>query len=180
LLAVLFLCTMAAAQKNELAITAGGYFPAGIEGIGAGGAVEGNFAHRLFDAKLAAIYGEIPLVIGFRVSEVSALSQGHYSSLFLTPALKLKLVPGFFVSPWFSLGGGWARYKASDANTGTETVSNHAVLEMGGGMDVKVAPYVSLRGELRDFYSGIPALSFFPAAARQHNVLAAGGIVFRF
>jgi hypothetical protein len=180
LLLVFALSGAALAQKNELAITAGGYFPVGIDGVGSGGAVEGNFAHRVLNAEIAAAYVEVPVVFGFNVSQASLLGQGKYSSFFLTPALKLKIVPGFFISPWLSLGGGLARYDATQFTSGTQSVSNHAVLQVGGGLDVKVFPHVSLRGELRDFYSGIPALTFVPTIARQHNILAAGGIVLRF
>ncbi len=180
-LLVLFLfCSFAAAQKNELAVTAGGYFPFGIQGIGSGGGVEGSFAHRLVDAKVAAIYGELPVMIGFKVSEVSPLSQGNYTSFFVTPAVKLKLLPGFPASPWISLGGGLAHYWATDNLTLLQSSSNHAALQIGGGLDVKIAPFLSLRGELRDFYAPIPALSFLPVGSDQHNVFAGGGIVVRF
>ena len=180
LLIVLLFCTLATAQKNELAVTAGGYFPFGIQGIGSGGGVEGSFARRLLDAKLAAVYGELPVMIGFKVSEVSLLSQGNYTSFFVTPAVKLKLLPGFAASPWISVGGGLAHYRATDNITLLQSSSNHAALQIGGGLDVKVAPVLSLRGELRDFYAPIPALSFLPVGSDQHNVFAGGGIVLRF
>jgi hypothetical protein len=181
LLVFLFLfCSAAFAQKNEVAVVGGGYFPVGIDGVGSGGAVEGNFAHRVFNAEVAAAYVEVPVVFGFNVNQVSLLGQGQYSSFFLTPSLKLKVVPGFFISPWLSLGAGLARYNATQFLAGTQSVSNHAVLQVGGGLDVKVFPYLSLRGEVRDFYSGIPALSFVPTVARQHNILAGAGIVLRF
>ncbi len=177
---VLLFSSAAFAQKNELAILGGGHFPIGIDGIGSGGAVEGNFAHRIFNAEVAAVYVEVPVVFGFNIDQVSALGSGQYSSFFLTPSLKLKIVPGFFVSPWLSAGAGLARYNATEFTTGTQSVSNHGVLQVGGGMDVKVFPYLSLRGEVRDFYSGLPTFAFAPGVARQHNILAAGGIVLRF
>ncbi len=180
LIVVSLLCGAAFAQKNELAIVGGGYFPVGIDGVGSGGAVEGNFAHRVFNAEVAAAYVEVPVVFGFNVSQASLLGQGKYSSFFLAPALKLKVAPGFFISPWLSLGAGLARYNATQFTTGTQSVSNHAVLQVGGGLDAKIFPAVSLRGELRDFYSGLPALAFIPGIARQHNLLAGAGLVLRF
>ncbi len=180
LLLVFLLCSIAFAQKNELAVTVGGYFPVGIDGVGSGGAVEGNFAHRVFNAEVAAVYVEVPVAVGFNVSEASLLGQGKYSALFVTPALKLKVVPGFFVSPWLSLGAGLGRYNTTQFTTGTQSSASHAVLQVGGGLDVKVFPHLSLRGEVRDFYSGLPALVFVPTAGRQHNILAGAGIVLRF
>lgn len=178
-LLLLLFCGAAFAQKNELAVAAGGYFPVGIDGVGSGGAIEGNFAHRIFNAEVAAVYAEVPVVVGFHVSQVSALGQGNYSSFFLTPALKLKIAPGFLASPWLSLGAGLARYNATQFTTGTQSVSNHAVVQIGGGLDVPIFPHLSLRGEVRDFYSGLPTFVFSPGTARQHNILAAAGIVLR-
>lgn len=180
LVLVCVLCGAAFAQKNELAITAGGYFPIGIDGVGSGGALEGSFAHRIFNPEIAAVYVEVPVAVAFNVSQVSALGQGKYSSLFVAPGLKLKVVPGFFFSPWLSLGAGLARYNSTQFTTGTQSVSNHAVLQIGGGLDVKVFPFVSLRGEVRDFYSGLPTFVFSPGTARQHNLLTTAGVVFRF
>ncbi len=180
LLLVCALSGAALAQKNELAITGGGYFPFGIDGVGSGAAIEGDFAHRIFNPEIAAVYVEVPVAVAFNVSQVSLLGQGKYSSLFVTPALKLKVIPGFFFSPWLSLGAGLARYNATQFFTATQSVSNHAVLQIGGGLDVKVLPYVSLRGEVRDFYSALPTLVFLPGAGHQHNLLTTAGIVFRF
>ena len=180
LLVLLSLSLLAPAQKNELAITGGGYFPFGIDGVGSGGAIEGTFAHRVFNPEIAAVYVEVPVAVAFNVSQVSLLGQGKYSSLFVTPALKLKVIPTFFFSPWLSLGAGLARYNATQFTTATQSVSTHAVLQIGGGLDVKVLPYVSLRGEVRDFYSALPALPFLPGVGHQHNLLTTAGIVFRF
>lgn len=180
LLLVCVLCGAAFAQKNEVAITGGGYFPFGIDGVGSGGAIEGSFAHRIFNPEVAAVYVEVPVAVAFNVSQVSLLGQGKYSSFFLTPALKLKVIPGFFFSPWLSLGAGLARYNATQFTTFSQSVSNHAVLQIGGGLDVKVLPHVSLRGEVRDFYSALPTLVFLPGAGHQHNLLTTAGVVFRF
>lgn len=179
-LMLFLLCGAAFGQKNEIAVLGGGYYPVGIDGIGSGGAIEADFAHRIFNAELAAVYVDVPAVVGFNVSQVSLLGAGNYSSFFLTPSLKLKLVPGFFVSPWLSLGGGLARYNTTQFTAGTQSVANHAVLQVGGGLDVPIFPHLGLRGEVRDFYSGLPTFVFSPGIARQHNILAAAGIVLRF
>src|SRR5574340_420689 len=80
LVLVCALCGAAFAQKNELAITGGGYFPVGIDGVGSGGAVEGSFAHRIFNPEIAAVYVEVPVAAAFNVSEASLLGQGKYSA----------------------------------------------------------------------------------------------------
>ena len=49
---------------------------------------------------------------------------------------------------------------------------------------MKVAPFLSLRGEVRDFYSGSPELSINQVTGtfdqRQHNIVGTAGIVVRF
>jgi hypothetical protein len=60
------------------------------------------------------------------------------------------------------------------------SATNNGVFDVGGGLDMKVAPFLSLRGEVRDFYSG--GLSLLPLSTndRQHNLFATAGIVVHF
>jgi hypothetical protein len=51
---------------------------------------------------------------------------------------------------------------------------------MGVGLDVKIIGQFRLRGEARDFWSGVPDLSVNTGKSRQHNILVAGGVVWRF
>jgi hypothetical protein len=48
------------------------------------------------------------------------------------------------------------------------------------GLDVKIIGKFSVRGEARDFWSGVPNLNANTGKSRQHNILVAGGIVWRF
>jgi len=54
------------------------------------------------------------------------------------------------------------------------------VFQIGGGIDVKVWRNVSVRGQVRDFFSGIPQLNVNTGKTRQHNLFAGGGIVWHF
>lgn len=58
--------------------------------------------------------------------------------------------------------------------------TNTGLFDYGGGVDFKLAPFVSLRAELRDFYSGAIAFSLAGFAQRQHNVVGTAGLVVRF
>jgi hypothetical protein len=51
---------------------------------------------------------------------------------------------------------------------------------MGAGLDVRLKNRFSLRGELRDFWSGVPQLNVDTGKTRQHNIYVAGGIVWKF
>jgi hypothetical protein len=54
------------------------------------------------------------------------------------------------------------------------------VFQVGVGLDVKIFGHFSLRGEGRDFWSGVPQLGLNTGKSRQHNIFAGGGIVWHF
>lgn len=186
----------AAAQKHEVAALGGGLVTADeavpVPGssdlqFGTGFTFQGYYARRLADLKLVGVYLEFPVVYTPRTETISgnALAPERYSSLFITPGIKLKFIPGFPVSPWLAVGGGYARFKSGDRlNNGMpnpgERAADRGALDFGGGIDLKIFPYLSLRGEVRDFYTGQPRLNVPLASDRRHNVVVAGGIVLRF
>lgn len=184
---VLALTLSASAQKNELALTAGGYFPTNTNGdFHAAPVIEGSFAHRVYSVPMAALYVELPVAKTFdagidTVTVATSPTKGStYSALFVTPGLKLKLAPSFPVSPWLAVGGGVAHF-SRDGQSGGKT-GNSGVVDFGAGVDMKVAPFISLRGQVRDYYSGSlnSALGFSSTSSRQHNILVSGGLVLRF
>jgi len=177
----LLLSLGALAQKNELAVTAGGQFPNNSEfNSGASWAVGASFAHRIFHAPLASLYWEIP-VVGAPESVMKTPFRTTYSSLFVTPGLKVKFAPEFPISPWLAAGIGVARYHNSANATFPDSTSTKAVFDLGGGIDWKIAPFVSVRGELRDFYSGLPDIAAASSlSGRQHNIVPQVGLVLRF
>jgi hypothetical protein len=170
----------ASAQAHELAITAGGQFPSNQQfDSGASFAVGASYAGRMFHVPLASLYFELPVVVGPK-SVTRLPSRSNYSSLFITPGLKLKLAPEFPVSPYVAAGVGYARFH-QDANTVVNAQSvNTEVYDFGGGLDFKIAPFISWRGEVRDFYSGFPSFNSLPDTGRQHNVVAQTGLVLCF
>lgn len=175
---LLVLVVPAAAQKNEIAVLGGGHFPVNDRfDTGVGPAVQFNYARRVASVPLVSLYLEFPLAASFDfdLDDPGLGVPGNFNSVFFTPALKLKLAPGFPASPFFSAGGGVARFRERTTDS-TETTS---VFQFGGGLDIKIFPYLSLRGEVRDFYSGSPRLTLEDIDERQHNVLVSGGIVLR-
>lgn len=176
----LLVSTAAFAQSNELAITAGGQFPRNNQfDSGTSFAVGANFAHRIVHVPLASLYFEVPIVVGPK-SVLHLPSTSNYSSLFVTPGLKLKLAPGFPISPYLAAGVGLARYRLDASTTTNSETVNTNVFDFGGGLDFKFFPFLSWRGEVRDFYSGPPSFSAVTDSGRQHNLVAQTGLVFRF
>ena len=63
ILVCLLLSVTAVAQKNELAVTAGGQFPNNSDfNSGASWAIGANFAHLIIHAALVSLYWEIAVV----------------------------------------------------------------------------------------------------------------------
>ncbi|MBS1807068.1 MAG: autotransporter outer membrane beta-barrel domain-containing protein [Acidobacteria bacterium] len=155
--------------------------------FGSGLTYQANYARRIVDAKLASLHVEVlfaatPLV---EVKSANTLIPRDYASLFLTPGLKLKFVPGWRVSPYIAAGGGYARFRESDFRTNNQPNTgkigtNTGVFNYGGGVDFRVFRYLSLRGEVRDFVTGNPNFNAPFLSNRQHNVLTSGGIVIHF
>jgi hypothetical protein len=198
---VLTVCTFAAqaaAQKNELSGILGRTFISnqGILGapsydpnlrFGNGLTFEVNYARRLMDGPFWSLAVEVPFVVNHDEDLHAAqnLVPGQYSSFFITPAARLNLFPQQAVSPWVSFGGGFGHFGESSTllfgglnpgQTGTTT----GVLQAGAGLDVKIIGRFSLRGEARDFWSGVPDLNVNTGKSRQHNIFVGGGVVWHF
>ena len=205
LLCVLLAASGALAQRADVAFVAGGAFASdakvfnGIVCITAPcpntvtvqtadhGFFAGAVAYRLANFKLASLHVEVPLA-GVPSSSVTFAPSTNviekFSSVFITPSLRVKLVPSAAISPFASVGGGWARYN-SGANPHTKPA-----LQVGGGLDIKTPlHYLGFRAEARDFITGQPDFGLVFATTtgagrsvqeRRHNLLAGGGVVLKF
>jgi hypothetical protein len=203
LLVAIMLAASAIAQdeKNEIGGILGRTFISdqGIKGAtyfdpiihsGKGLSVEGEYAHRFLVTPIYAISGEA-LVMYNPDEDLNAGEYGHavvptdYKQLFITPAARVNLFPTTAVSPWVSLGVGFFHFSEgkmldySGVNPGKSTTG--AAIEAGFGLDVKVWKRLSIRGEVRDFWSGEPDFPLAPTGkSRQHNFLVGGGAFWRF
>lgn len=181
LMILVFSSFCAFAQSNELALSVGGYFPVNSP-VGASNAfaVGGSFAHRILGVPLASAYLEVPVFATFNsTASVSQTINGRakYSTLFVTPELKVKFAPEFPISPYLLAGAGIVHFSKSNVTTDDSTYSG--TFDVGGGLDWKIAPFFSARGEVRDFYSGSPNIvSGFNQ--REHQLITSVGLVFRF
>jgi len=195
MLAALFLISNSArAQQFELGLSIGA-LKSGDHTLAATGSIkadtgfayEVNFAARVYNVHLAALYVEVPFAgtPSTGLTSSNPFSPSDYSSFFLTPGLKLKLLPVAPISPYGFVGAGFARFHSSSSlingqsNTGDQSATRGAV-DFGAGVDWKVMPFFSVRGEVRDFYSGTPRFNINVIGDKQHNVLVSGGVVFRF
>jgi hypothetical protein len=134
-----------------------------------------------------ALYTDFPLAFTptteFKTSNL--IFPRSYSSLFFTPGLKLRLVPGLKYSPYFVVGVGVARLSPSDTRLDGLPNREHrpktkGTVSVGGGIDVRLFRYVYLRGEVRDYYTGTPQFAINLFKDRQHSLLPSAGIALRF
>jgi hypothetical protein len=149
-----------------------------------------EYARRFLVTPVFSISGEAVLMVNHDV-DVNAGEYLHsvvptdYRELFVTPAARVNLFPTTAVSPWVSLGAGFGHISQGNelvyggTNPGKSTTS--AVIEAGFGLDVKVWKRLSIRGEVRDFWSGEPDFPLAPTGkTRQHNYFVGAGAFWRF
>ena len=199
LLAIACIPAAAVAQKVDAAVVLGGAFTSDIKQtfsptVGPGVLetfkfdhhlfIEGAVGVRLLNAHLASLHVELP--IAGVPSQSTPVQLGavpsHLSSLFITPSLRLKVLPMAPISPWISAGGGWAHFHGDDTTT-----VNRGAIQYGGGLDFKTGlPLLGFRAEARDFVSADPSALFNgPSITPQkglhhHTLLVGGGLVIRF
>jgi len=189
----------ASAQKNELSGLIGRTFISDqtIKGsttadnklrFGDGLTFEVNYARSVWTGNQLSLSLEIPLILNPDEDLHAALPvrvPEDYKSYFITPGARLNIFSNSAVSPWFSAGGGFGHFSESSTllfsgkNPG-KTGTNTGVFQFGGGLDVRLFRKFSLRGEARDFWSGVPQTNVTTDRSRQHNLFVGAGLVWHF
>lgn len=162
--------------------------------FGTGLTFEANYARTIFTRKSFGLEVEFPLLavpsedVGSKFAENVP---GNFASLFITPSLRVRLLPQHRLSPWASVGGGYARYaESSSLQDGTANPysrgTNTGALQYGVGADYRIGNIpgplslpVSLRAEARNLYSGDPSLNIQEGVGRNHPFVT-GGFVLHF
>jgi len=198
LASLVLLVSGASAQKNELTGILGRTFISdqGVTGIiapdtnlhsGNGLTFEVNYGRRLMNLGIAGLTFEVPVVLNLAedIHFDLNLVPKNYQSYFITPAIRANLFPGAGISPWVSVGGGVGHFRENSTlefggdNPG-KTGTTSGVFQAGLGLDVRLFSRFSIRGEVRDFYSGVPQLNVDTGKTRQHNYFVGGGVVWHF
>ena len=198
LMAVCTFAVQASAQKNELSGSVGrtlishqtipdapSFDP--FLRFGKGLSFEINYARHVANGGPLSLYLEVPF-LGNPDEDLHA-SQNvipeQFSSYFVTPAARLSIFSDQAVSPWVSFGGGFAHFGESSTlrfggpNPGKKGTTT-GVIQAGFGLDVRVFHRFSLRGEVRDFRSGLPQLNVKTPNSHQRNLFVGAGVVWHF
>ena len=156
--------------------------------FGDGLTFEVNYARSVLSGTLWSLSLEVPFIINPDEDLHAALPSRipeDYRSYFITPAARVNIFPDVAVSPWVSVGGGFGHFTESSSllfvgkNPG-KTGTNTGVFQFGGGLDVRLIRKFSLRGEVRDFWSGVPQTNVTTNKSRQHNLFVGAGVVWQF
>ena len=185
-------------EKNQLTGIVGRTFISneGIKGamfsnpfvrFGKGFSFEVNYSRYLITNPLFALSGEVPVVFNLDqdVNSGANVVPSDYRSYFITPAGRVNLFPATAVSPWVSFGGGFGHFSEKSSlifgGTNPGKSKTTGVLQAGFGLDVRIWRRISIRGEVRDFWSGEPDFPLAPTGkTRQHNFFVGGGAIWHF
>ena len=203
MLPLMFVALAASAQtKNEVGLSIGVLIPPNPGAtttivqpqptnisFASGLAFEANYARRILTRDSWALEVEVPLLAVPSEDITSRPATNvprNYASLFITPSLRARLWPEKRLSPWASVGGGYARYAESAslqdaANNPYGRGTNAGALQYGVGADYRLATIflpISLRGEVRNLYAGEPSLNFRDAG--HNHPFVTGGFVIHF
>jgi hypothetical protein len=199
---VLFFSTLCMAQKNEFSVTVGATVATGTTGnfcnislfiichplqfglnTSTAPSYEGTYAHQLGDFRVGALYIELP-ILGIPARSVhfagDQVRGANNSAVFVTPSLRLKMLPKSWISPFASAGGGFAYFGNSFISPNTSAAG-----QLGLGADFR-SPirFLGFRLEARDFISGRPkieqAFGANSVPTHQHNLYMGAGVVLHF
>ena len=187
--------------KNEVAGTFGRTFVSdqsvpnsglanSIINHGAGFSFEVNYARILRRSDWADLAIELPVILNPDEDLhyfANQIPQG-YSSIFITPAARVRLFPEVAFSPWVTFGSGLGHFQASSSlvfggnNTGSRSETT-GVLQGGAGLDVHIPGPIQrlkIRVEARDDWSAVAPINVSTGKTHQHNYYVAGGLVYGF
>ncbi|HVO62282.1 MAG TPA: hypothetical protein VMT53_15195 [Terriglobales bacterium] len=197
---VAVIATSAVAQKNEIAGGIGRTFisdetikrgpipiPNNVVSFGHGTTWEVNYARHLWHRGFLALDAEVP-VVGNPDEDLSSGNgaiPSEYSSVFVTPAARIRFFAENAVQLWVSGGGGFGHWTMSNTlvyggvNPGPKG-KNSGVAQAGGGLDLRHWKHFGFRLAARDFYVPKLPLNVTTTSSHHHNIVVSGGVIFSF
>jgi len=158
-------------QPNGIAIACVLNCPIGADHVNAGVGIEGLISHSFANLHLASLSIELPVLA---IPDRGTNSPGaSFSTLAVTPDLRLNIVPHAPITPFLSAGGGIVHF------SGNTPSATKGAVAFGGGVDMKTAvPLLNVRIAVKDLVTPWP--SILPKSGVMNNVLVGGGVVLRF
>jgi hypothetical protein len=184
------------AQRNEVGLLAGATVTPGVSSSGGVIGFDPSLAftveydHAFFRTPVGSLLGGVdfsasPLDVKTNGGPPTAINQ--YAYIFLTPEIRYRGPSFAGVTPWVSVGGGYARFREGNYRNGqvnSQPGTNTGAAEFSGGVDLKPVIHLILpigfRLEARDYLSGKPNYNISTPGGVQNNVVLSGGFVVRF
>ena len=150
-----------------------------------------DYDRRVVSTDWVTIYGGgdfLASPFDVKLSQPPVNVSPQYAYLFVTGHVKAKFYSDSNLSPWLSVGGGYANFRekppTATLNPFTQG-TGRATIELGAGFDTQPVTHIAsfpiaFRIEVRDFYSGVPNYGQDLVHSKQHNVILGGGLVVRF
>ena len=159
--------------------------------FGTGVTFQATYARHLAEHERVRLSLELPFLAAptVKIETANGSVPLQYASLFLTPGLRVSFKPRAAVSPWLSIGAGYALFEqASELQSGAanfNTALQHTgAVQFGAGVNiptpVRVLFPISVRVEVRDLYSGKPDYNVDTGGGLQHNLVFSGGFAVHF
>lgn len=190
----------AAAQKNEIAGGIGRAFipdqtikpgavsiPNNVIHSGHGTLWEINYARHLLHPGFIALDAEVP-VVGNHDEDLNSGNgavPSSYSSVFITPAARVRFFADNAIQLWVSGGGGLGHWTFSNTlvfggvNPGVKS-KNSGIAQAGAGLDLRLRKHFGFRLAARDFYTPQLPLNVVTTSSHHHNIAVTGGVIFSF
>ena len=156
--------------------------------LGRGLSFEIGYGWRWRENPVYSLTAEVPVLFNpdEKLNYFVNVTPESYKSIFVTPSVRVSFLPHTHLSPWGSLGVGVGHFGSSSKlefgggpNPG-KTGSTGAVLQFGGGLDVRMTPVLGLRVEIREYWSGVPQLNVDTGKSRQGNIFVGSGVIWHF
>ncbi|MBI3492152.1 MAG: hypothetical protein HY047_10275 [Acidobacteria bacterium] len=148
---------------------------------------QATFNARFWKSDAVALSFEVAFIASpaFLVTTANPQLPKEYASLYLTPGLRVTVLPDHPVAFFAAVGGGYARYSESkvrrdESPNPQQRDTDTGALQFGGGVEVRGFKWLGFRGEIRDVFTGARNFSIATPQPRVHNVVGSGGLVIRF
>jgi hypothetical protein len=150
-----------------------------------GAALQIGFGYQVAATKAGSLFVELPFTWVFRLT--GTVTGGSVAGLdrstnYITPGIRLKIPTGSRISFYGVLGGGVAAYAERDSTVNGQLVASvsattfHPALDFGGGIDLRISRWLSLRADERDFVSS----AGLGGTAGHNHLQFLAGIAFHF
>jgi hypothetical protein len=159
--------------------------PSATESGTVGVSYQFNYGYQVASTSAGNLFIETPMTFVWRLSGTvtgGSLSGLDRNTWYFTPGVRFKIPTGTRISFYVVLGGGLASYFERDSVVNGQLVASrsntieHPALDFGGGIDLRISRWLSLRADERDFIS---AAGFGGTAGHNHLQFLAG-IAFHF